>query len=153
MTNGHSFLEKYTSNFIRNGKKGLRKDYVWEVSWRLNKTTTYWPQALLATAALFSRSPELLNRGPWRPQALSLELVLTVASYHKNSKHQLTELPVTPGYTIVWRSPASCERHICTEFNPSTVKAILWYLRPDGPVPWLTAKSVITMFWTLAMHQ
>ena len=35
-----------------------------------------------------------------------------------------TELPVEPGYIIVWHPPASCERRICTEFNPSTVKPI-----------------------------
>ena len=27
--------------------------------------------------------------------------------------------------------PTSCERRICTQFNPSTVKVIPWYLRPD----------------------
>ena len=37
---------------------------------------------------------------------------------------QLTELPVAPGYIIVWRTPASCGRHICTQFNPPTVKVI-----------------------------
>ena len=47
---------------------------------------------------------------------------------------QLTQLSVALGYIIVWLPPASCERHICTEFNPSTVKAIPWYLRPDAPV-------------------
>ena len=43
------------------------------------------PPALLAIAALLSRSPKLLDRGPWGPQALSLELVLTLASYLQNS--------------------------------------------------------------------
>ena len=57
---------------------------------------------------------------------------------------QLTELPVTPGYIIVWHPPASCERHICTEFNPSTVKAISWYLL-HAPVPWLTPGSKVNM--------
>ena len=47
---------------------------------------------------------------------------------------QLTELPVAPCYIIVWRPPASCGRHICTQFNPSTVNVIPWYLRPDAPV-------------------
>ena len=55
---------------------------------------------------------------------------------------RLTELPVAPGYIIVCLPPASCERHICTEFSPSTVKAIPWYLRPDAPVLWLTAGSI-----------
>ena len=52
---------------------------------------------------------------------------------------QLNELPVPPGYIIVWRPLASCERRIYTQFNSSTVKVIPWYLRPDAPVPWLTA--------------
>ena len=47
---------------------------------------------------------------------------------------QLTELPVAPVYIIVWHPPASCGRHICTQFNPSIVKVIPWYLRPDVPV-------------------
>ena len=41
---------------------------------------------------------------------------------------------MAPGYIIVWYPPASCGRHICTEFNPSTAKVIPWYLRPDAPV-------------------
>ena len=41
---------------------------------------------------------------------------------------------MAPGYIIVWRPPASCGRHICTQFNPSTVKVIPWYLRLDAPV-------------------
>ena len=30
-------------------------------------------------------------------------------------------------------------------FNPSTVKVIPWYLRPDAPLPWLTAGSKVNM--------
>ena len=38
MTNETQLFRKiYLSHFIRNGTKGLRKGYVWEVSWRLNK--------------------------------------------------------------------------------------------------------------------
>ena len=59
---------------------------------------------------------------------------------------QLTELPVAPGYIIVWHPPASCERRICTRFNLSTVKAISWSLRPDAPVSRLTAGSKVNMF-------
>ena len=29
-------------------------------------------------------------------------------------------------YIIIWRPPTSCERHICTQFNPPTVKVIPW---------------------------
>ena len=52
---------------------------------------------------------------------------------------------MAPGYIIVWRSPASCERRICTEFNPSTVKVISWYLWPDAPVSRLTAGLKVNM--------
>ena len=58
---------------------------------------------------------------------------------------QLSELPVAPGYIIVWHPPASCERRICTQFNPSMVKVIPWYLRQDAPVPRLTAGSKVNM--------
>ena len=43
-TSGHSSLEKYTSHFIRNGWKGLRKVMCerWVGDW--TKTVTYWPR-------------------------------------------------------------------------------------------------------------
>ena len=37
-----------------------------------------------------------------------------------NSNCHWTKPSEAPGYIIVWRKPASCERRICTEFNPST---------------------------------
>ena len=40
---------------------------MWEVSWRLNRIATYWPQTLLAITAFLSHSPGLLNRGPGGP--------------------------------------------------------------------------------------
>ena len=114
----------------------------WVGDW--TKTATYWPTDLLAIAALLSHPAGLLNRGPRGPSSL-LGLVLTASNcsnWLQTPNSKLTELPVAPGYIIVLRPPASCERHICTEFNPSTVKAIPWYLRPDAPVPWLTAGSI-----------
>ena len=58
--------------------------------------------------------------------------------------HQLTQLSVAPGYIIVWRYllPVASQLH---RINPSTVKVIPWYLRPDAPVPWLTAGSKVNM--------
>ena len=55
---------------------------------------------------------------------------------------QLSQFSVAPGYIIVSHPPASCERRICTEFNPSTVKVILWYLRPDAPVIYTGASLI-----------
>ena len=130
----HFFRKIYLSHFIRMVAKGLRKGYVWEVSWRLNKL-----QHIDPLAAFLSRSAGLFNQGSWVLSPL-LELVLTIAFYL-----QLTEFPVAPGYIIVWLSPASCERHIYTQFNPSTVKAISWCLRPETPVSRLTAGSQVSM--------
>ena len=47
MKNEHTSLEKYTSHTLFEMiAKGLRKDYVWEVSWRLNKLQRIDPQFL-----------------------------------------------------------------------------------------------------------
>ena len=55
----NSSLEKYTSHFIW-------KDCVWEVSWRPNRTATFW-SPLLWLSAFLSHSPWLLNWGPRGP--------------------------------------------------------------------------------------
>ena len=112
----HFFRKVYLSHFMRKGYKSAICER-WVGDW-----TAYWPPVPLPLAALLFRSAGLLNRGSWGP-------VLSRASYL-----QLTELPVAPGYVIVWHPPASCRSHICTQFNPSTVKVIPWYLRPDAPV-------------------
>ena len=61
-TNGHSSLEKYTSHFIWECSKGLRK--VLSVRGELETEQTL---TLLTIAAFLSRSPELLNWGPGGP--------------------------------------------------------------------------------------
>ena len=109
------------------------------------QTATYWPPVPLSFAALLSHSTGLLSRGSWGPIAFCWVLVLSTASYLHLTDSKLTELPVTPGYIIVWRPPASCEHSICTQFNPSTVKVIPWYLRLDAPLPWSTAGSEVNM--------
>ena len=117
------FRKIYLSHLVA---KGLRKGFVWEVSWR-QQTATYWPPVPLSLAALLSRSAGLLNRGSWGPISLSWVLVLSAASYLQLTDSKKTELPVAPGYIIVWHPPTSYERRICTQFNPSTVKVIPWY--------------------------
>ena len=64
---------------------------------------------------------------------------------------QLTELPVAPGYTIVYVHLLPSERRICTQFNPSTVKVIPWYLRPDAPVSRFTARPNVNMLHSLSL--
>ena len=104
---------------------------MWEVSWRLNKDCNIWPPALLAITALLSRSPGLLNRGPGGPAGSHC---LKLQQLPSNSELQLSDFLSHPGYIILWHPPASWGVTICTQFNPSTVNVIPWYLRPDAPV-------------------
>ena len=96
-TSGHTPLEKYTSHFIR---KVYERVIVSEVSWRLNKTETYWPPALLAITALLSRSPGLLNRGPWGPSLAGTWFsLLELQQLTPNSDLQLTNFL---SHRIIW---------------------------------------------------
>ena len=56
--------------------------------------------------------------GAWRP-SLCWDMVLIPAS-----SLQLIWTSCCRGYIIIWRPATSCERHMCTQFNPSTVKVI-----------------------------
>ena len=123
MTNEHTSLEKYTSHTVfEMVAKGLRKSYVWEVSWRLNKDRNILtPSSSVLSSTSFSfcwaAQPGTLRAQPSAETGFSLPRTATTDS-------KLTELPVAPGYIIIWHPPASCEHRICTLFNPSTVKVI-----------------------------
>ena len=86
------------------------------------------PPTLLATAAFLSHSPGQLNRGPGGPASawtwFSFQHLLSNCSDFLSNR----------GYKFVWRSHASCDVTIRTQFNPSTVEVIPRYLRPDAPV-------------------
>ena len=58
--------------------------------------------------------------GAWGP-SLCWDMVLIPAS-----SLQLIWTSCRRGYIIIWRPPTSCEHHICTQFNLSTVKVIPW---------------------------
>ena len=116
---------------------------MWEKSWRLNKDCNILsPSSSVFSSISFSFFLGCSTRGPDGPALCWVWFLLprTVTNWL-----QLTELPVAPVCIIVWRPPASCARRICTQFNPSTVKVILWYFRPDTPVPWSTAGSEVNM--------
>ena len=116
-TRGHSSLEKYTSHFIR---KGYERYDLWEVSWRLNRTVTYWPPNSSGYSSISFPFSWAVHPGVWGP-SLCWDMVLIPAS-----SLQLVWTSCRRGYIIIWRPPTSCERHICTQFNLSTVKVILW---------------------------
>ena len=71
--------------------------------------------------------------GAWGP-SLCWDMVLITVSFLP-----LIWTSYCWGYIIIWRPPTSCERHIHTQFNPSTVKVIPRYLRPDAPVIYTSA--------------
>ena len=126
-TSGHSskiYLSLYSKGFERVTKGFMRER--WVEDW--TELQHIDPPNLLATPVFLSRSPGLLNRGAWGPASPG-----TWFSF-QHFLSSWSKLPVAPGYIIIWPSPTSCERHICTQFNPSTVKVIPWYLQPDAPV-------------------
>ena len=137
MTNEHTSLEKYTSH----GCERVMCDR-WVGDWTncnilisssfVFSSTSFSFCWAAQSGVLRARSP-LLGAG-------SLYSILSPTNCF-----QLIGLPVAPVYIIVWLPPASCERRIGTQFNPSTVKVIPWYLRPGAPVPWLTAGPKVNM--------
>ena len=137
-TSGHSSLEKYTFLFIRKGYKGYKRSYVWEVSWRLNRTAKYWPANSSGYNSISFPFSWAAQPGDWGP-SLCWDMVLIPAS-----SLQLIWTSSHWGYIIIWCPPTSCEHHIHTQFNPSTVKVIPWYLRPDAPVIYTGAFLILT---------
>ena len=105
----HFFRKIYLSHFIRNDCKRVTKGLC--VRGELEtEQTAYWPPVPLSLAALLSRSAEC-----W----FSLQHLIS-----NLTDSNWLNLSVAPSYIIVWRSPASYGRHICTQFNPSIAKVI-----------------------------
>ena len=100
------------------------------------QTSIYWPQIPLSLAAFFLVPLGCSTGGPESPAHSG-----SWFSLHHLISNSL-KLSVTPGYIIVWHPPASCGRHICTQFNPSTVNVIPWYLRPDAPIIYTGASLI-----------
>ena len=127
MTNEHTSLEKYTSHTLFEMlAKGLRKGYVQKVSWRLNRDCNILtPSSSVFCSTSFSfcwaARPGALKAQPSAESWFSLPRTGTTDS-------KLTELPVAPGYIIVWLPPASCGCPICTQF---TVKVIPYPYLPN----------------------
>ena len=134
------FRKIYLSHFIRNGcERVVKRSYVRD-ELETEQSATYWPPVPLSLAALLLRSAGLLNWGSLRAHspllgAGSLYSILSPTNWF---------LSVAPGHIVVWCPSASCGRHICTQFNTSTVKVIPWYLRPDAPVVYTGASLFLT---------
>ena len=143
MTNEHTSVEKYTSHFIRKCCEMVVCER-WVGDWTDCNILTPSSSDYSSTPFSFcwAAQPGVLRAQPSAGSWFSLP---RTASRTSAAWHQLTQFSVAPGYIIVWHQPASCERHICTEFNQSTVKVISWYLPPDAPVSRLTAGLKVNM--------
>ena len=135
-TSGHSSLEKYTSNFIWKGSKGLCV----RGSWRLNRTATYWPPLFWLSQPFF---PILLGCSIGGLGAQPLwDMVLIPAS-----SLQLIWTSCRRGYIIIWCPPTSCEHHnfaLNSTPRQSRSSLISWYLWPNAPVIYIGAFLLLT---------
>ena len=131
-TSEDSSLEKYTSHFIW---KGYERFIVWEVSWRLNKDCNILtPSSSGYSSASFSFC-WAAQPGAWvAASAETRFLLLELQQLTPNSVSKLTRTSYGTGLYNCLTPTCFSERRICTQFNPSTVKVIPWYLRPDAPV-------------------
>ena len=124
----HFFRKIYLSLYSKGFERVTKGFTVWEMSWRLNRTAIYWPANSSGYNSISFRFSWAAQLGAWGP-SLCWDMVLIPAS-----SLQLIWTSCRRGYIIIWRPPTSCEHHICTQFNTSTIKVIPWYLRPDAPV-------------------
>ena len=115
-TSRHSSLKKYTSQFIWNGSKGLRK--VLSVRGELKTEQNY---NILTPHQLF-----------WLQQHF-FSVLLSCSTGGLGAQPQLghgSHSSIFSPTDLNFLSPGlynnSFERHICTQFNPSTVKVIPW---------------------------
>ena len=140
MKSGHSSLEKYTSHFIR-------KVYCVRGELETEQNCNIWPPTnssgynCISFPFSWAAQP-----GAWGP-SLCWDMVLIPAS-----SLQPIWTSCRRGYIIIWHPPTSCERHICTQFNPSTFKVIPW--SPDiFNRMHLLFTRVHFFFWQLARGQ
>ena len=92
----------------------------------------------------------------WTSQPVLLDfttggLVLTPRTGTLTSNSDL-QLPVAPGYITIRRPPTSYEHHICTQFNPLTVKVIPRYLWLDAPVIYTGAFLIWQLGWVRGQY-
>ena len=127
MTNETQFFRKiYFSNFIRNGKNGLRKGYVREVSWRLNKDCN-----ILTPSSFGYSSTSFSSFWAAQPGAPGAQLSAWSGSHcfrlqplTPNSDLQLTQTSCSTGLYNYLTPTCFSEHHICTQFNQSIFKVI-----------------------------
>ena len=92
-TSGHRSLEKYTSHFIRKLESVTKGFTVWEVSWRLNRTATYWPHQLLWLLQYFFPVHLGCSTGGLGPSLCWDMVLIPASSIQFNSTPRQSRLP------------------------------------------------------------
>ena len=136
----HFFRKIYLSLY----SKGLRKVYVWEVIWRLNKDCNILPPSSSGHSSTSLSSCGAAQLGA-QLSAGSGSHCFKLQQLTPNSDLQLTQTSCSTGLDNCLTPTCFSERRICTQFNPSTAKVIPWYL-------WLDALAIYTgafLIWQL----
>ena len=141
------FLRKiYLSHFIIKGCERVVKGLSVRGELETEQTATYWPPVPLTLAALLFSFYRAAQPGVLRAQALCWELVLN--ALNGNSNFNCNWLQLTQAVCVTWLY--NCLTPTCILWVPQLhwiqpVKVIPWYLQPDAPVSWLTARSKVNM--------
>ena len=93
-------------------RKGYERYYLRGVSWRLNRTATYWPPQLFWPQQYFFLVLLGCSTGGWGP-SLCWDMVLI-----PTSSLQLMWISCRRGYIIIWRPSTSFERHNSHSIQP-----------------------------------
>ena len=94
-------------------RKGYERYYLWEVSWRLNKTATYWPPNSSGYSSISFSFSWAAQPGAWGEGSVCWVMVHIPAS-----SLQLIWTSCHRGYIIIWHPPTSCERHNSHSIQP-----------------------------------
>ena len=135
------FRKIYLSLYMKEFERVTKGIIVWEVSWRLNRTATYWPPLFWLWQPFF---PVLMG---CPAGGLGTQLLLGHASHSSISSLQLIWTSYRRGYIIIWHPPISCKRHnfaLNSTPRQSRSPLISRYLRPDVPVIYTGAFLLLT---------
>ena len=141
----HFFIKIYLSLY----SKGLRKGYCVRGELETEQNCN-----ILTPSSSGYRSTSFSSCGTAQPEALGAQLFAGFGSQcfelqqlTPNSDLQLTRTSCSTGLYNYLTSTCFSERRICTEFNPSTVKVIPWYLPPDALAIYTGAFLIWQLGW------
>ena len=106
------FRKIYLSLYLKRVQKGYERYYLWEVSWRLNRTATYWPPNSSGYSSISFPFSLAAQPGAWGPASAGDMVLIPASSF------QLIWSFCHRSYIIIWRPPTSWERHNSNSIQP-----------------------------------